>query len=152
MLRTLEQINRWFQDLIFPNWEMSISFAICSQNVYYKKRSRFERKNFFLIFVYLCIDLGSLIGNPLCGRSRIFLPLRFCVKSILSILKPPKTAILTFWTALNFSCLVAFDIFKGEISPKIKIQSLLNCSRGCFWPSEISQNWFHVNSECQENC
>ena len=40
-------------------------------------------------------DLGILIGNTQCGNLRIFLPLRFYVKLILVILKPPKTAILT---------------------------------------------------------
>ena len=41
-------------------------------------------------------DLGSLlIGNSQCGNLRIFLLMRFYVKSILVILKPQKTAILT---------------------------------------------------------
>ena len=31
--------------------------------------------------------------------------------------------------------------------PKVKIQSLQNCYSGSFWPSEVSQNWFHVKSE-----
>ena len=35
-------------------------------------------------------DLGSLIGNTQCGNFRIFMPLRFYVKSILVILKPQK--------------------------------------------------------------
>ena len=38
-------------------------------------------------------DLGSLYGKTQCGNFRIFLPLRFYVKSILVILKPPKTVI-----------------------------------------------------------
>ena len=39
-------------------------------------------------------DLGSLIGNTQCGNFRIHLPLRFCVKSTLSLFKPQK---LPFW-------------------------------------------------------
>ena len=35
-------------------------------------------------------DLGILIGKSQCGNFRIFLPLRFYVKSILVILKPQK--------------------------------------------------------------
>ena len=35
-------------------------------------------------------DLGKLIGNIQCGNFRIFLPLRFYVKSILVNLKPLK--------------------------------------------------------------
>ena len=38
----------------------------------------------------------------------------------------PKTAILTILGALNFEFLVIFDIFKYEIFPKMKIQSLPN--------------------------
>ena len=38
----------------------------------------------------LFTDLGSLIGNTQCGNFRIFLPIRFYVKSILVILKPYK--------------------------------------------------------------
>ena len=34
-------------------------------------------------------DLGSLIGITQCGNFRTFLPLKFYVKSILVILKPP---------------------------------------------------------------
>ena len=66
--------------------------------------------------------------------------------------EPPKTSILTIWAALNFGFLGTFDIFKCEIFPKIKIQSLQNCYNCSFWPSEISQNWLHVKSECQRNC
>ena len=62
-----------------------------------------------------------------------------------------EIAILTFWAALNFVFLETFDIFKCEIFPKIKIQSLQNFSNSGFWSSEISQSWFHVKSEWQEN-
>ena len=62
-----------------------------------------------------------------------------------------KTAILTIWAALNFKSLGFFDVFKREIFRKIKIQILQYCSNGSFWPSEISQNWFHEKSEKQEN-
>ena len=76
MLRTLEQINRWFQDLIFPNWEMSISFAICSQNDYYKKRSRFDEKNFLFANIFGHVKLKfwklrrtirEIFKKPLCN-------------------------------------------------------------------------------------
>ena len=42
-------------------------------------------------------------------------------------LEAPKTAILTIWAALNYEFLGTFDIFKGEIFPKIKIESLQSC-------------------------
>ena len=38
-----------------------------------------------------------------------------------------KTAFLTILAAMNFEFLTAFDIFKCEIFPKIKFQSLQNC-------------------------
>ena len=38
-----------------------------------------------------------------------------------------KVAIFAIWAALNFEYLGTFDIFKGEIFPKIKIQNLQNC-------------------------
>ena len=76
----------------------------------------------------MCLtDLGSLIGNTQCGNFRILLPLRIYVKSILVTLKHCKTALLTIWAALNFQFLQTFDIFKCE-------------------------NWFHIESEWQENC
>ena len=42
-------------------------------------------------------------------------------------LEAPKPAILTIWAALNFEFLGICDIFKCEIFPKFKIQSLQNC-------------------------
>ena len=57
-----------------------------------KKIKVWREKN--LIIVYLFTDLGILIGNTQHGSFRIFLPLRFYVKSILGILKPQK---LPFW-------------------------------------------------------
>ena len=86
-----------------------------------------------------------------CENFRICLPLIFCMKSILIILKPPKTAIWTILSALHFETLGFGDIFKSEKSPKIKIQSLQNCWNGSFWASQTSQNWFHVKSEWQKN-
>ena len=56
----------------------------------------------------------------------IFLPLRFNVKTIFVILKPPKTAILTIWAMSSSEFLETFDIFKCEIFLKIKIQSFQN--------------------------
>ena len=38
----------------------------------------------------------------------------------------PKSVILTIWAALKFEFLGSFAIFKCEIVPKIKIQSLQN--------------------------
>jgi len=99
-----------------------------------------------------CTDLGSLIGYRQCGNFRIFLLLRFYVKSFLVILRPKK---LPFWLfeqlwILNFWRLLY--IFKSEIFQKIKILSLQNDKNDSFWPSEISQIWFHIKSEWQENC
>ena len=47
-------------------------------------------------------DLGSLIENTQCGNFRIFLPFRFCVKSILIIDAPKTAANLTILADLIF--------------------------------------------------
>ena len=44
----------------------------------------------------------------------------------------PKTAIFTILVALIFEFLETLVILNCEILPKIKIQSLQNCSIGCF--------------------
>ena len=44
----------------------------------------------------------------------------------------PKTAICTIWAALNFEFFGTYDIFKCEIFPKIKIQSLQTCKIDSF--------------------
>ena len=77
----------------------------------------------------------------------ILLPLRFYVKSILIILKDSELVILTM-AAANFEFL--------EILTFSRVKSIFNASKmvrmhGSFWPSEISQKWFHVKSKWQEN-
>ena len=71
-----------------------------------------------------CItDLGSLIGNTQCENFWAFLPFRFYVKSILVVLKPPKTAILTIWVAMNFEFRAAqtvkMAVFGASKRPKL---------------------------------
>ena len=65
-------------------------------------------------------------GNPQCGNFRIFLLLRFYVKSNLSILGSQKTAILTFLVTQPLGILVIFNAFKCGILSQIKIQGLQN--------------------------
>ena len=79
--------------------------------------------------------------------SWFLLPLRFYVKSILIILKDSELVILTM-AAANFEFL--------EILTFSRVKSIFNASKmvrmhGSFWPSEISQKWFHVKSKWQEN-
>ena len=64
---------------------------------------------------------GQPIWECTMCRFQDFLPARFYVKSILVILNLKN---LPFWPY---------------------------CSNDSFWHSEISQNWFHVKSEWQEN-
>ena len=64
-----------------------------------------------------------------CGNFKIFLALRFYLKSI-GHFEVPKTAILTILAPLNYELLGISDVFKceiGEIVMKIKIQSHQNC-------------------------
>ena len=61
-------------------------------------------------------------------------------------IKAPKTALLTIWAALKFEFLESFAIFKCDIFLKINDERIQNCWNGNVWPSEISQNWFHVKS------
>ena len=70
----------------------------------------FWRENSISYFEILT-DLGSLIGNTQFGKFMIFLPTRFYVKSIMVILNPPKTAILTNWAALNFDSFWHFQVW-----------------------------------------
>ena len=71
----------------------------------------------------------------------------FYVELILILIdEGSKTAILTIWPALNFEFLGIFDIFKCEMSLKIKNSKSSKLLDGSFWRSEIGQNWFHVKS------
>ena len=66
----------------------------------------------------------------------------------------PETVILTIWAALNFEFLGISDTYilsSVKVFPKFKIQSLQIVKMCSFWPSEMPQNWFHINSEWQEN-
>ena len=78
----------------------------------------------FGVKIVVITDLGSLIGNTQCGNFKIFLPLRFCVKSLLVILKPTNCHfIFTIWATLNFKFLRTFDIFKCEIFQNSKFKA-----------------------------
>ena len=48
---------------------------------------------------------------------------------------------------LDFWIFFTFSSFKF---PKDPIQSLQNCFTASYWPSEVSQNWFHAKSKGQE--
>ena len=65
----------------------------------------------------------------------------------------PKTAILTFWVALNFEFLGFFDIFKCEIPKNSKFKPFKIVKTTVFdvlISAKIS--FTYVKSEWQENC
>ena len=74
------------------------------------------------IFIFfLCTDLASLIGNAKCGTIRIFLPLRFYVKSILVLLKSQKLSFSPFdrlWISIFFF----FWHFQNSKSHNLKME------------------------------
>ena len=76
------------------NLQFGQPLAICQWSLWH---SLVKAEKFVYIYVSSCLftDLGNLIGDTQCGTFRFFQPLRFYVKSILVILKPPKTAVLT---------------------------------------------------------
>ena len=76
------------------NLQFGQPLAICQWSLWH---SLVKAEKFVYIYVSSCLftDLGNLIGDTQCGTFRFFQPLRFYVKSILVILKPPKTAIWT---------------------------------------------------------
>ena len=78
-----------------------------------------------------------------CGKLSIVLLFWFYMKAILIDFKKSKTVVLTILAALYFQICN---------SQKPKIQSLQNYQNGNFWPSEFSQNWFHVKLDWQKNC
>ena len=83
-----------------------------------------------------CItDLGSLIGNTQCENFWAFLPFRFYVKSILVVLKPPKTAILTIWVAMNFELwqFLTFSSVKFFWKSKFNIFKTVKTAFLTFW-------------------
>ena len=62
---------------------------ICMTSCYkYKNESNQYQKT--LIKFGISTDLGNLIENTQCGNLRIFLPVRFYVKTISVLLKPQK--------------------------------------------------------------
>ena len=65
-----------------------------------------------------------------CGIMRIFLPLRFYVKSKLSILEPKKLPFQHIKKALNFDFNEFLHFVKAENDQRINIQSLQNCKNG----------------------
>ena len=73
---------------------------------------------------------------PLCGNFRIFLSLRFYVKSSFGDSRSSKTAILG---ALNCVNLVNFSLQKVQKCMKIRICSRKKCSNGRFCTSRISK-------------
>ena len=107
------------------------------------------------ISLFVCTDLGSLIGNTQCGNYRIFVATQSLREINFGHFEAPKTAILTIWADLNFKFLDIFDIFKCEIhkiwkSKASKIVKITVCDPMTM--SDIRQIWFHVKLEWQENC
>ena len=91
-----------------------------------------------LTLILYSTDLGSLIGNTLCGNF-----LGFVCHSILVILKPQNChfdhiSSSEFWIFTNFEHFQVWNFFKNQNS---KPQKLLKRQ---FWPSEISLSWFHA--------
>ena len=75
------------------------------------------------ISLFVCTDLGSLIGNTQCGNFRIFVATQSLREINFGHFEAPKTAILTIWADLNFKFLDIFDIFNREIPKKSRIKA-----------------------------
>ena len=92
---------------------------------------------------YNYTDLGSLIGNYLCGNLRTFLPLWFYVKSIMVILKPLKLPIWPFrqLLILYFCSLLIFQAWNFSknttlVAAQMVKMAVLDASK---WPKLISR-------------
>ena len=64
----------------------------------------------------------------------------------------PKNCHFNYISSSEFWIFGYFRHFQVADDQKIKIQSLQNGSNDIFYPSEISQNWFHVKSKWLEKC
>ena len=62
----------------------------------------------------------------------------------------PKNCHFDYFSSYEFWIYGNFWHFQVWILPKIKSQSLPNYQNTSFWPSKISQNWFHVKSKWQK--
>ena len=71
-------------------------------------------------------DLGSLIENTQCENFKDFSATQILREINFGHFEAIKTAILTIIAAVKIEFLGPFDIFKPEMFPKIKIQSLKN--------------------------
>ena len=87
---------------------------------------------------------------PKCGNIRIFLSLRFYVKTIVTILEIAKMVILTIFEVLNFH-LVNFWPQKLLKWTKVQNQSLTNWQNGFFGGLLNWQNQLIVQTKWQEN-
>ena len=94
---------------------------------------------------------NSLLIHTQCGKYRIFLSLRFYVKSIFRDSKSAKSAILSQRDALNFDSYAFMQFWKAENYQINNIQSLWNCKKRQFLNFWVLQNWFHVKSQWQKN-
>ena len=112
-----------------------------------KKSNHFDvithSKHWFWPFL---TDLGRLIGKTQCCNFRILREINFCH---FEAQKMPFWPFEQHWM-LNFWELLTFLMWKFSRDQNSKSPKLFK--NGSFWPSEISQNWFHVKSEWQENC
>ena len=146
----MSQNHHWRSDQ--KSWASSKDNAICKIQPFQLLMIDDFILRYFYKFWFRFTDLGSLIRNIHCENFRIFLPLRFYVKSILVLVKPKKLLFEPFEQLWILNLWNFFYFFECEIILRYKIQSLQIAQDGSFWPSEISQNWIHVKSEWQGNC
>ena len=79
-----------------------------------------------------------LVSYKQCGNSKIFLPLRFYVKSNLAIFLDNKNAILTVLGAQKRGVMGIFNPFKCEIFSKVKIRGFQNDQNCSFWATKFA--------------
>ena len=110
-------------------------------------KSRLE--TWFFQNITLYTDMGSIIGNFVCGYSIVWKfsnfaanAIWFYVKSILAaFFRRSRTALLTIFQAKNFDFLVYFSDENVKNLQKLKIQTCSNSQNGSF----MDQNWFHLH-------
>ena len=124
--------QRPFQMISWPQWPQLFhsSSHLALLNVLHLKLWE-QNSVIFTLCKYLQIftDLGSLIRNTQCGNFRIFLLLRFYVKSILINFKARKLPfwpfrqlwILNFWESLTFSKVKFSQKLKFNTSKAVKM-------------------------------
>ena len=96
--------------------------------------------------VKTCCFTTQQVNSSQCENLRIFLPIRFYVKSIFVNLERgtlPFSQFITHWILI----LVKLANFQRSNFQKYKIQGLWKCQIRSFWRYQIKYvNWFHVKS------